>query len=144
MAVGRLLEPISRWPSLTCSDNVVQFQPSARPKNRFWQHYFFNDPREFDRWIKANAMLGSLLAVGMLVMALAGLYAPAELLDVATDLSSVSLSHLAAPTAPATSQQLIISPAPQAEPDAAEERQHEQDINSGIKYPDDGPSASPP
>src|SRR5262245_1709427 len=141
MAVGRLLEPISPRSS---SDNIVQFRPPARPKNGFWQHYFFNDPREFDRWLKANAVLGSLLAVGILAMALVGLYAPAELLDVATDLSSVSLSHLAAPTAPVISPQLIISPAPQAEPDAAEERQNEQDINSGIKYPDERPSASLP
>ena len=31
-------------------------------------------PREFDRWLKANAILGSLLAIAMLGAALAGLY----------------------------------------------------------------------
>jgi hypothetical protein len=36
------------------------------------RHYLRN-PREFDRWLKANAVLGSMLAIGMLMMALAGL-----------------------------------------------------------------------
>ena len=30
------------------------------------------DWREFDRWIKANAIIGSLLAAGLLAMAVAG------------------------------------------------------------------------
>jgi len=30
------------------------------------------DWREFDRWIKANAVIGSLLAAGLLAMAVAG------------------------------------------------------------------------
>jgi hypothetical protein len=37
------------------------------------------DPRsspEFARWLKANAVFGSILAVGMLAMALAGLHSP--------------------------------------------------------------------
>jgi hypothetical protein len=32
-----------------------------------------NPPREGDRWLKANAVLGSILAIAMLAMALAGL-----------------------------------------------------------------------
>ena len=32
-----------------------------------------NNPREFDRWIKANAAIGSIVAVGILAMAAAGL-----------------------------------------------------------------------
>jgi hypothetical protein len=38
-----------------------------------------DDPRSspgFDRWLKANAVFGSFLAIGMLAMALAGLYSP--------------------------------------------------------------------
>ncbi len=31
------------------------------------------DQREFDRWLKANAIFGLIIAVGMLAMALAGL-----------------------------------------------------------------------
>jgi hypothetical protein len=31
-------------------------------------------PREFDRWLKANAIVGSLLAIAMLGAALAGLF----------------------------------------------------------------------
>jgi hypothetical protein len=31
------------------------------------------NPRELDRWLRANAVLGSVLAIGMLAMALAGL-----------------------------------------------------------------------
>lgn len=30
------------------------------------------DPREFNRWIKANAVIGSLLAAGLFAMAVAG------------------------------------------------------------------------
>lgn len=30
------------------------------------------DQREFDRWLKANAILGLIIAVGLLAMALAG------------------------------------------------------------------------
>ncbi len=31
------------------------------------------NPRELDRWLKANTVLGSLLAIGILAMALGGL-----------------------------------------------------------------------
>jgi hypothetical protein len=31
------------------------------------------NPREFDRWIKANAVIGSIFAIGILAMAAAGL-----------------------------------------------------------------------
>jgi uncharacterized iron-regulated membrane protein len=34
---------------------------------------YLRNRREFDRWLKANAVLGSILAIGMLAMALAGL-----------------------------------------------------------------------
>jgi hypothetical protein len=47
------------------------------------------NPHEFDRWLKANAVLGSLLAIGMLAMALAGLNVAART-DGATELSSVT------------------------------------------------------
>jgi hypothetical protein len=47
------------------------------------------DPRELDRWLKANAILGSLLAIGMLAMALAGLNLAARP-DGAAELSSVT------------------------------------------------------
>jgi hypothetical protein len=30
--------------------------------------------REFDRWLKANAILGALFGIGMLTMALAGIH----------------------------------------------------------------------
>jgi hypothetical protein len=32
-----------------------------------------SNPREFDRWIKANAAIGSIFAIGILAMAAAGL-----------------------------------------------------------------------
>jgi hypothetical protein len=47
------------------------------------------NPHEFDRWLKANAVLGSLLAIGMLAMALAGLNVAARP-DGAAELSSVT------------------------------------------------------
>ncbi len=39
--------------------------------NGIWRDYLRN-PREFDRWLEANAVLGSIVAVGILAMALAG------------------------------------------------------------------------
>ena len=47
------------------------------------------NPHEFDRWLKANAILSSLLAIGMLAMALAALN-PMARPDGATELSSVT------------------------------------------------------
>jgi hypothetical protein len=38
-----------------------------------WRKYLTN-PHEFDGWVKANAVVGSILAIGMLAMALAGFY----------------------------------------------------------------------
>ena len=49
------------------------------------------DPRsspEFDRWLKANGIFGSILAIGMLAMALAGVYSPSP--DKATEFSSIA------------------------------------------------------
>jgi hypothetical protein len=37
------------------------------------RNFCLRNPHGFDRWLKANAVLGSLLAIGMLAMALAGL-----------------------------------------------------------------------
>ena len=51
-----------------------------------------DDPRsspEFAQWLKVNAVFGSILAIGMLAMALAGLY-PASPPDKATDFSRVT------------------------------------------------------
>jgi hypothetical protein len=50
---------------------------------------YLRNPHEFDRWLKANAVLGSLLAIGMLAMALAGLN-PAAQPDGATELPGVT------------------------------------------------------
>ena len=50
-----------------------------------------DDPRRspgFDRWLKANAVVGSILAIGILAMALAGLYSP--LPDRVTEFSSIA------------------------------------------------------
>jgi hypothetical protein len=51
---------------------------------------YLRNPREFDRWLKANAVLGSILAIGMLMMVLAGLNSAGH--DVATELSTVTAS----------------------------------------------------
>jgi hypothetical protein len=51
-----------------------------------------DDPRnsrDFDGWLKANALLGSILAIGILGMALAGLYSAGRP-DRATEFSSVA------------------------------------------------------
>jgi hypothetical protein len=51
---------------------------------------YLRNPHEFDSWLKANAVLGSLLAIGMLAMALAGLNHPAAQSDGATELAGVT------------------------------------------------------
>ena len=57
-------------------------------RNRIGRDYLSN-PRQFDGWLRANAVLGLVLAIGML-MALAGLYseAPTDVGNVAADFSS--------------------------------------------------------
>jgi hypothetical protein len=51
-----------------------------------------NDPlnsSEFDKWLKANGILGSALAVGILAMALSGLYSAGPA-NTATEFSSIT------------------------------------------------------
>ena len=50
-----------------------------------------DDPRSspgFDRWLKANIVVGSILSIGILAMALVGLYSPPP--DRATEFSSIA------------------------------------------------------
>jgi hypothetical protein len=47
--------------------------------------------RDFDGWVKANTLLGSILAIGMVAMALAGLNSAGPP-DAATEFSSVTSS----------------------------------------------------
>jgi hypothetical protein len=53
------------------------------------RNFYLRNPHGFDRWLKANAVIGSLLAIGMLAMALAGLNLAARP-DGAIELSSVT------------------------------------------------------
>jgi len=53
------------------------------------RNFYLRNPHGFDRWLKANAVLGALLAIGMLAMAVAGLNLAAQP-DGATELSSVT------------------------------------------------------
>jgi hypothetical protein len=46
------------------------------------RNFYLRNPHGFDRWLKANAILGSLLPIGMLGMALASLNLAAELSSV--------------------------------------------------------------
>jgi hypothetical protein len=56
--------------------------------NGRWRDYFGSPG--FDRWLDANAVLGSLLAIAILAMAVAGLYlGPPE--QAATEFSSVNV-----------------------------------------------------
>ena len=56
--------------------------------NGSWRDYLAH-PREFDRWLKANAVGGSILPIALLVMALAGLYSAGPP-NRATEFSSVN------------------------------------------------------
>ena len=42
--------------------------------NGLWQNYLKNNQRECDKWLKANAVFGSILAIAMLAMAVVGHY----------------------------------------------------------------------
>jgi hypothetical protein len=53
---------------------------------------YLRNPREFDGWLKANAVLSSMFALGMLAMALAGLNSQARP-DGATEISIVTASE---------------------------------------------------
>jgi len=55
----------------------------------------------FDGWLKANAVVGSIVAIGIVAMALSGFYS-ARQSDVATDFSSVAVPSNT-PSATATS-----------------------------------------
>jgi hypothetical protein len=57
--------------------------------NAVWRDYLTN-PHEFDGWVKANAVVGSILAIGMLAMALTGLFAGPP--DGVMEVSSVAAS----------------------------------------------------
>jgi hypothetical protein len=65
--------------------------PAAAPKGSVMRNDYLRNPRELDRWLKANAVLGSILAIGMLAMALGGLNSGGQP-DRATELSSVTAS----------------------------------------------------
>jgi hypothetical protein len=53
---------------------------------------YLTNPREFDRWLKANAVIGSIFAIGMVMMALAGLNS-AERYDRPTAVAQVPPLH---------------------------------------------------
>ena len=55
--------------------------------NGLWRDYLTN-PREFDGWIKANAFIGSIVALVILTMAFAGLYSGGKPNDNEIELSS--------------------------------------------------------
>ena len=54
----------------------------SRREGAVMRNFYLRNPQGFDRWLKANAILGSLLAIGMLAMALASLNLAAELSSV--------------------------------------------------------------
>jgi hypothetical protein len=56
--------------------------------NGRWRDHLSN-PREFNKWLKANAIVGSILPIAMLAMALAGLYSAGSS-NGATEFSSVN------------------------------------------------------
>jgi hypothetical protein len=58
--------------------------------SREYQELSPEDQRKFDGWLKANAILGSILASALLATALAGLYSSPP--NGATEFSSVNVS----------------------------------------------------
>jgi hypothetical protein len=67
---------------------------------REFQSMTTNDQREFDKWVKANTVVGSILAVGLLAMALAGAHSPAPGaagIAVSPDAAKVATSNVGTP-----------------------------------------------
>ena len=59
--------------------------------NGLWRDFYLkNNQHECDRWLKANAVLGSILAIAMLAIALAGHFSPGP--NGATEISAVQRS----------------------------------------------------
>jgi hypothetical protein len=54
---------------------------------------YLRNPREFDRWIKANAAIGSIIAIGMLAMAVAGLNSAGQQDRTAAVVSTATVSR---------------------------------------------------
>ena len=61
------------------------------------------NPREFDGWVEVNTVFGLILAIGILAMALPGLYSAGRP-DAAIELSRVTRSFAAPTTAEAESR----------------------------------------
>ena len=59
-------------------------------ENGLWRDFYLKNPRECDRWLKANAVLGSIVAIAMLAMALLGRFSPVS--NGATEISAVKRS----------------------------------------------------
>ena len=59
--------------------------------NGLWRDFYLkNNQRECDKWLKANAVLGSILAIAMLAMAVVGHYSAGP--NGATEISAVKRS----------------------------------------------------
>jgi uncharacterized iron-regulated membrane protein len=59
--------------------------------NGLWRDFYLkNNQRECDKWLKANAVLGSILAIAMLAMAVVGHYSAGP--NGATEISAVQRS----------------------------------------------------
>jgi hypothetical protein len=71
--------------------NVTEVGTSEVIMGRATRREYQKNPREFDGWVKANTLLGSILAIGMVAMALAGLNSAGPP-DAATEFSSVTAS----------------------------------------------------
>jgi hypothetical protein len=57
----------------------------------FWRDYPRN-PREFEGWLRANTVIGSIVAIAVLAMAVAGLFSAGRP-DAATEFSSVTFKR---------------------------------------------------
>ena len=58
--------------------------------NGLWRDFYLKNPGECDKWLKANAVLGSILAIAMLAMAVVGHYSAGP--NGATEISAVKRS----------------------------------------------------
>jgi heme/copper-type cytochrome/quinol oxidase subunit 1 len=83
--------------------NVTEVGTSEVIMGRATRREYQKNSREFDGWVKANTVFGLILAIGILAMALPGLYSAGRP-DAAIELSRVTRSFGAPTTAEAESR----------------------------------------
>jgi hypothetical protein len=92
--IGAKLQPVDDArggvPAFKIDELVRELAGRVIVGNGLWRDFYLKNPGECDRWLKANAVFGSILAIAMLAMAVVGHYSAGP--DGATEISAVKRS----------------------------------------------------